>query len=186
MEKYLDDDEFGVTIDDIRIILLFYADDLVLLSETAQGLQREINKLQAYCMKWKLKLNTDKSQIVIFQRGNANTNHEWFFGDIKLKISKTIPYLGMIFSANGSFHRTQLTIAEKACKALFILYRRLQKFPYLKPTYLLQLFDAFIAPILNYGSEIWGFHEAPNIERIHLKFCKHILGVRQQTQNDFV
>ena len=186
MEKCLDDDEFGVTVDDIKIILLFYADDVVVISESAQGLQREIDKLQAYCTKWKLKLNTDKSQVVIFQKGNANTNHQWFFGDIRLKVSKRIPYLGIIFASNGSFHRTQLTIADQARKALFIMYRRLQKFPHIKPTYLLQLFDAFIAPILNYGSEVWGFHEAPNIERLHLKFLKQILCVRKQTQNDFV
>ena len=29
----------------------------------------------------------------------------------------------------------------------------------------IKLFDAMILPILTYGSEIWGFHPAPDIDR---------------------
>jgi len=48
------------------------------------------------------------------------------------------------------------------------------------------LFDKLILPILNYGCEVWGFHNAQNIERLHTQFCKNILGVKKATQNDFV
>ena len=52
---------------------------------------------------------------------------------------------------------------------------------------MLDLFDKFISPILNYGCEVWGFHAAADIERmIHTKFCKRLLGVKKSTQNDFV
>ena len=34
-----------------------------------------------------------------------------------------------------------------------------------------------------YGCEIWGFHKADDIEKIHIKFLKHVLGVRRQTCN---
>ena len=33
---------------------------------------------------------------------------------------------------------------------------------------------------------MWGFHKAPNIERVHLNFCKRILQVKRTTQNDFI
>ena len=39
---------------------------------------------------------------------------------------------------------------------------------------------------MNYGCEIWGFHQAPNIERVQLSFYKRILGVKKSTQNDFI
>ena len=67
-----------------------------------------------------------------------------------------------------------------------MLYRKLSKFSNLKPDFMLDLFDKFIAPILNYGCEFWGFHPAPNIELIALRFYKNILGVIKSTQNDFV
>ena len=43
-----------------------------------------------------------------------------------------------------------------------------------------------ITPILNYGSELWGFKQSNAIEGIHLQFCKRLLGVKKTTQNDFV
>ena len=34
-----------------------------------------------------------------------------------------------------------------------------------------------------YGSEIWGFHKANDVEKVHVRFLKQILGVRLQTSN---
>ena len=45
----------------------------------------------------------------------------------------------------------------------------------------LKLFDSLVGSILNYASEIWGYHEAPDIEHIHTKFLRKILGVRKST-----
>ena len=50
----------------------------------------------------------------------------------------------------------------------------------------MELFDKLLSPVLNYGSEVWGFHDAPEIEKVHLKFRKNILGVKTSVQNDFV
>ena len=51
---------------------------------------------------------------------------------------------------------------------------------------ILELFDKLVSPILNFGSEVWGFYKSSSIETVHLQFCKKILGVKQSTQNDFV
>ena len=40
--------------------------------------------------------------------------------------------------------------------------------------------------ILNYSNVVWGFSQANVIERVHLQFCKKVLGVKKTTQNDFV
>ena len=44
-------------------------------------------------------------------------------------------------------------------------------------------FDSIILPILMYGSEIWGFCRRDDIEKVHLRFLKQILGVRKQISN---
>ena len=43
---------------------LMYADDLILISESKEGLQKQINKLSEYCDKWKLEVNVKKSKIM--------------------------------------------------------------------------------------------------------------------------
>lgn len=34
-----------------------------------------------------------------------------------------------------------------------------------------------------YNAEVWGIYDCKEIDKIHVKFCKYILGVRQQTPN---
>ena len=43
-----------------------------------------------------------------------------------------------------------------------------------------------VVPILNYSSEVAGFHSGADVERVHLKFLKNLLGVKRSTQNDFI
>lgn len=38
-------------------------------------------------------------------------------------------------------------------------------------------------PILNFGFEIWGFHNGNDYERIYTKYLKNTLGIRPQTTN---
>jgi len=43
------------------------------------------------------------------------------------------------------------------------------------------LFDCYVSPILSYASEVWGFHNGPDIEKLHLQCCKRILNVKRST-----
>jgi hypothetical protein len=49
-----------------------------------------------------------------------------------------------------------------------------------------KIFDALVAPILLYGSEVLGFEKNDNIEKVHLQFLKKNLGVRITTPNFLV
>ena len=86
----------------------------------------------------------------------------------------------------ASCKEAQRTLAGQALKAIFALNKYLYKFTYLKPSHVIDVFDKLISPILNYGSEVWGFHNASAIEIVHMQFCKNLLGVKQSAQNDFV
>ena len=50
----------------------------------------------------------------------------------------------------------------------------------------MKIFDALVAPILLYGSEVLGFEKNDNIEKVHLQFLKKNLGVRITTPNFLV
>ena len=47
-----------------------YTDDLILLSDTPERLQKHIDKLSKYCDHWKLNINLKKTKMMIFNRGN--------------------------------------------------------------------------------------------------------------------
>ena len=50
----------------------------------------------------------------------------------------------------------------------------------------LKLFDSLVLPIICYGSELYGFQEIKEFERLHLHYLKSILGVPAKTTNLFV
>ena len=99
----------------------------------------------------------------------------------EFEIVKQFSYLGIVFTSGGSCHETKKNLAGQALKAIFAMNKYLYKF-----THILNLLDKLILHILNYGSEVWGFHKAPAIESVHLQCCKKLLGVKQSTQNDFI
>ena len=59
--------------------------------------------------------------------------------------------------------------------ALFVIDKYLYKFGDVIPQFRCELFDRLVAPVLNYGTEVWGLCHANAVERLHLKFCKELL-----------
>ena len=90
-----------------------YADDLVLISESKEGLQLQIDSLAKYCRKWKLKVNTKKTKCIIFNRGNKPLKSDFYVDGNKIECVKTFTYLGFTISAkNCGF---QPTIDDLKC-----------------------------------------------------------------------
>ena len=54
----------------LKLLVLLFADDTVLLSETNKGLQEALDSLKHYCNKWKMVINSNKTTIVIFSKRN--------------------------------------------------------------------------------------------------------------------
>ena len=186
LENSLNFQGAGITISHVKMLLLLYADDVVIFAETAEYLQMEIDKLHTYCNKWRLKVNASKSQVLVFKKGRVNSNESWYYGETQLTVATKISYLGLVFTTNGQNYQTQLALSEQANKAVFQLHKNISSFSSMPVSNILDLFDKLIVPILNYGSEVWGFHQARDIERVHLSFCKRVLGVKKSTQNDFI
>lgn len=171
----------------MKIFLLLYADDIVLFSETSTGLQDGLDILFDYCSKWKLTVNTLKTKVMIFRKGGMiSRNTRFYYGDFEVNIVNKFTYLGIVFTPGGAFAEAQAALSGQALKAIFVLNKYVRKFVNLKPKHMLDLFDKLVKPILNYSAEVWGFSQSMVTERIHLQFCKKLLGVKQCTQNDFI
>ena len=177
----------GIDIHHIKLFLLLYADDITLFSETAESLQRALNLLSTYCQRWKVTVNTNKTKLIVFRKGCILPRDlKFYYNGIEIEIVNTFSYLGIVFSPGASFSNTQITLAGQAQKAIFKLNSYLYKFTNISPRLTIELFDKLVSPILNYAAEVWGFFQATHIERVHLQFCKRLLGVKKTTQNNFV
>ena len=120
---------------------------------------------------WAIEVNIELNKIsrCIFLKGNRPVSFQWKYDKDNLESVSKIKYLGLMFPPNGSSN-PHITVAEQANKATFALHKRLNDFRNINPHKMIILFDRFISPILNYECEVWGFHKAPNIERVHPNF----------------
>ena len=174
----------GLCINEINIMLFRFADDMVIIGDSPEELQAILNKLHDYCSKWGLEVNTVKTKIVVFRkRGRLYANEHWIYNDIGLEVVNDFNYLGVVFNYTGSFAMNQQTLSGKALKAMNVLLQKNVRSFDFTPRTMYQLFDSFVASILSYCSEVWGYTKSKPLERIHLKYCKRILNVKPSTSN---
>ena len=104
---------------------------------------------------------------------------------LNLEVCENISYLGITFNYNGSFIKTKNKLVQQAQKGLYSVYRKVRNLC-IPVDLQLKLFDSIVLPILTYSCEVWGFENCAEIEKVHLRFCKKILKVRQTTSNYMV
>jgi hypothetical protein len=167
-----------------KLYILLYADDTVIFAETADELQKALDAMSSYCNMWSLQVNPAKTKIVVFcknVRGIRNAPNFIFEGNM-LEVVDSFSYLGVKFSYNGKFTKTKEYLLQQARKAMFsviVKSRRLN----LPISMQIHLFDTMVAPILLYGSEVWGIENLDLIDQFQLKFYKLILRLKQSTPN---
>ncbi|XP_060563724.1 uncharacterized protein LOC132723080 [Ruditapes philippinarum] len=167
-----------------KLYILLYADDTVIFAESAEELQKALDAMSNYCQLWHLQVNPSKTKIVVFcksKRGLCNIPAFSFEGNL-LEIVDDFSYLGVKFSYNGKFAKTKNHLLEQARKAMFSIIVKARKLD-LPISMQIHLFDSMVAPILLYGSEVWGIENVNIIDIFQLKFYKLILNLKQSTPN---
>lgn len=53
--------------DDLKLYMLIFIDDMALFPQKQDALQSRSNDLLLYCNTWKLKVNTTKIKVMIFE-----------------------------------------------------------------------------------------------------------------------
>ncbi len=173
----------------LKLYVLLYADDTIIMAENPNELQLALNALNDYCQAWKLRINVDKTKIIKFSKGTPqNPTQDFWLNDEKVEVVESYVYLGTTFSSNGKFSEAIEKQINQAHRALFVIKSRKDKYN-LPLDIVLDLFDKMILPVLLYGCEIWGLEKLEkleNIEIFHRKFLKYILKVNNQTTDCMV
>ncbi|XP_053380261.1 uncharacterized protein LOC128548803 [Mercenaria mercenaria] len=105
----------GLNFDDLTLILFLYADDMVLFSDTVQGLQQSLEDLHVYCDRWGLSVNIDKTKVMVFRkRGPVRENEKWTYNGSQLEVVNNFNYLGVVFDSHGKFSfNIQMLVGNK-------------------------------------------------------------------------
>ena len=175
--EYVSELAEGVSVGNDWVRGVMFADDLVLVAESEEDLQRSLDRLDLYCEKWSLEVNMAKTKTMVFGGGTKQRKYIWKFRGQAIEQVKHYKYLGIVFAESGSFKKCSETLAGSGLKAIYALLGNIEDFNTLDVTVKCKLFDSVIVPVLEYGSEIWGAGKYEVLERVHMKFCKMILGL---------
>lgn len=109
-------------------------------------------------------------------------------------------YLGVNISNTGKFSVAEKNLSLKASRALFSIKQSIFN-KTLKPSAILNIFDALVKPIALYGCEVWSaykpsfqtksidelfelsFKSTNDFDKVHTRFCKFVLGTHSKASN---
>ena len=120
----------------------------------ANLLQQDLLKLAMWCAKWRIKLNPEKTKVIIFSRSLLDRKAELnltLYGE-PLKIYPQVKFLGIIFDSKLTFQKHSEDILEH-CNSRYYRLRLLANKKWgPSPATLIQIYKQCVQPIFEYGS----------------------------------
>ena len=199
VENIFDDECEPICFQNEKINHFLYADDLVIVSHSTEGLQRCLDKLSCFSNDKHLTISNEKSKTMVFnQTGKFHKTYFTLDGK-RLEPVQTFCYLGFDLKSSGTVKHAMNILNDKAKKALQPLLCTFARFNIPLKTSL-QLFNTFISPIILYNVENWAtltdrklrnftetsiFDETNNTKTdiTHRKLLKFVLGVSKSCPN---
>ncbi len=159
---------------------ILYADDLILCSESVEGLQKLLDGLFEFCRKWHLIVSLVKTNVLIF--GKRNPVDKFIFNQFEIKIATQYKYVGTVVSTKtrNMFSKNQDCLVGKCRNAIYALKSYAENsIGKLHSDMAIRMFDAQIDPIMQYASEIWFQNkEMTELQKIHLSYLKNTMRVK--------
>ena len=177
----------GVDINDYNLTILLYADDIVLLAPSPEKLQHQIDYVHQWCKKWRMKINSDKTQIVHFRpTRQQRSSFVWKFGDDILQTVSTYRYLGVFLHEHLDFKIMADAMSNAASRALGSLRYKLNNLKECRYDTITKLYLSCIVPILDYGASVWGYNNFSRPEAIQHRVIRYFLGVHRFAANSMI
>jgi len=177
------------TRDGTHVPAQMYADDLILLAETAEGLQQLIDAVVHWCGFSYMRINPIKTDVMVFPSSPESApSFQWVCDGVTLPVVYTKKYLGVILSSVGGVGGTFGLLNGKMWATWSSLMRKYGNLQCAASIgLLLKLILMCVVPTASYACEIWGWRSfrspaaAPSVQLLessYLVMLKMLLGVR--------
>ena len=187
--------EMCVNDDKWMLNTILFADDTVLIAENEKDLQKLVNVFDSVCKRRKLKVNVNKSKVIVFERSRSEVvDFECPYrvrvecpkeldirlnGEIMEEVDE-FKYLGSILCKYGSMEGETRERAVQGRKVVGSL-GRMMKERTVSMEVKKGLRDGIIVPTLTYASETWAWNERQRsrIQAVEMSYLRNACGVRR-------
>ena len=133
--------------------------------------------LHNWCLRWRMAVNIDKTNILHFRRRNVEpSTFNFMLGTSPIERVSSYKYLGVIFDDHLLFTDNALLLAESAGRALGAIRSKLRYLKECRVKTFNSLFTAGVLSICDYGAGVWGTHIFPCTEQVQYKAARYFLG----------
>ena len=173
-----------VLIGNVVIMLLLYADDVVLLAHEVKDAQRLMQVLEKFCMHSGLSVNVTKTKVMLVKTRDKE-NPCIVYNNEPLEVVESFKYLGLEIPHNHKWNECAMRRLE-AGKRAYYAFENMCNVGEIKCWALKKyLFDALVTPVLLYGVEVWGGSISKStwkeFEKLQKRFLSNFFQVKAQT-----
>ena len=173
-----------VLIGNAVIMLLLYADDVVLFTHTLEDAQKMMEVLKAFCAHSGLIVNEQKTKIMLAKTLRTDQPLIVYNGK-SIETVESFKYLGLEVPANYKWRECAMRRLEAGKRAYYAFENMCHQGNIKCWTLKKYLFDALVLPVLLYGVEVWGGSISTStwkeFERVQKRFITNFLKVKNQT-----
>ena len=148
----------GIDVGKQLINCLLFADDIALIAETEEELQRLLDVASAFVIKWNLSFISNKSKVLVVGK-RVNRYKQWKLGSDLIEEVKEYKYLGVYFSRSLKFnYHINSYVKENADQKLNYSIRILGEHGnFNRLSFGDALWHSVLRPSVSHGGSVW-FH----------------------------
>jgi len=166
------------------IILLLYADDIVLLARFPSDLDKQLRVLKDFCSTMGMTVKTDKTKVMII-KSKKDTYANFLYDNSNLEEVSSYKYLGIDIHHKLNWNYSIEKRINGGWKAYFGLENNCKATNLMTWDKNKPLFETLVTHVILYGCEVWGcsiFIESwRKIEQIQKRFITYNLKIKINT-----
>lgn len=178
LSKMIKEAKLGVRVCNVQIGCLFWADDVVLISEDGFELQKMLNIAASFADQWRLQFNYGKSNVLVTGRRNPGKKL-WSLGDGFISEVNQYKYLGIQISSNLSDHGHIEEVVRKGHRLIAYIKSIIDDHDdYNRVYYGDILWKSIGLPSINYACSVWvpsSNSDIKKLENLQVQMAKTIL-----------
>jgi len=159
----------------------------VLVAQSKESLQHKIDIAARFFRKRGLRVNLDKTKVVVFKRrGRTASSDQFTWAGAKVEVVNTYCYLGVNLRSTGNFHDTAEEFLRKGLSAQGAVFNATRAARTFDINLANKLFDSTIKSTALYSAGIWGQGQEERLEILQQAYYKRVLSLPRNTPRYFV
>ncbi|KAJ1204229.1 hypothetical protein NDU88_008010 [Pleurodeles waltl] len=155
----------------IRLQIIEYADDIVIMDCTETRLRRAINALNTFNKNNQLQVNQEKTKVLIFGRYKNKKLTTWQLGSQIIRTARKYNYLGVWFTENNTAGAQKNTIRHEAAVITYGLAKLNNQLRSTSAAPILRVTKATLLRALQYGYLAFPGSLESTREQAHCRAC---------------